>query len=441
MRLSCGDELLPDTKVYDCPRALKPAAAPRGERIWFRDFAQAKQAAIEFSGLLFPSRWHSQLNVIKADDFHWGGTIAGLSISLSRGDRQLSGQHPLRSRLGWAGAGNYQWLEQYAKKLHTATGIPGFGAILSRLGQPSEYVGAFSEVEIALKLRLAGLEVSFVPPGDLASPDLTVKAGRTVFNLEVTSLNPPDEESRATDLMSGITVAQMMKAVTGGYISRAPSHKELGKLADSVTQAIREAYEKRTIVRVNVPGLALIYVAHRDLASSLPEDCRGSFRFIQPYPRSVEERLGRILRNKAKQTFIEDRPGLLVVYARMIGLEGATSLYEDLRDDIGAVISSFPRLTGLIVTAPLSGVGVPEGEEKRVEGDRTLLYSRPSVDEFEATVIWRNPHADVPMPIQIQEAFENYSEHQKGLSPLPRLPRLTSNEITANPYLRLQRGF
>ncbi len=100
---------------------------------------------------------------------------------------ERSGQHPLRSRLGWAGAGNYQWLEQYAKKLHAATGIPGFGAILSRLGQPSEYVGAFSEVEIALKLRLAGLEISFVPPGDLASPDLTVKAGRTVFNIETIS--------------------------------------------------------------------------------------------------------------------------------------------------------------------------------------------------------------------------------------------------------------
>ncbi len=330
----------------------------------------------------------------------------------------LSSLHPLRSRLGWAGAGNYEWLEQYAKKLHTATGIPGFDTVLTRLGRPDEYVSAFAEIEVALKLHISGLEVSFVPPGDIASPDLTVKVGKTVFNVEVTSLNPPDEESRATDLMSVITVAQMRKAVTGGYISRAPRQDELEELGDSVVQAIDRAYAEHSVEKVNVPGLALIYAAHRDLAASLPVDCRGSFRFIQPYPRSIEERLGRILRNKAKQTFIEGRLGLLVVYARMIGLEGATSLYEDLKDDIGAVIPSFPMLTGLMVTAPLIGVGVPEGEEKRVEGDRTLLYSRPSVDEFEATVIWRNPHADVPMPAEVIRAFEEYPAN---LAQLPHL--------------------
>ncbi len=332
---------------------------------------------------------------------------------------ELSGQHPLRSRLGWAGARNYEWLEQYALKLHIATGIPGFDAVLARQGRPDEYVGALAEIEVALKLHLSGLEVSFVPPGDLASPDLMVEVGKTVFNIEVTSLNPADEESRATDLMSIITVAQMRKAVTGGYISRAPRQDEFEKLGDRVVKAIERAYEEHSVEKVSVPGLALIYAAHRDLAASLPEDCRGSFRFIQPYPRSTEERLGRILRNKAEQTFTGDRPGLLVVYARMIGLEGVTSLYEDLRDDIGAVIPSFPKLSGLIVTAPLSGVGVPENEGKKVEGDRTLLYSKPSVDEFEATVTWRNPHADVAIPSEVLEAFEGYSAR---LGDLPLLP-------------------
>ena len=109
----------------------------------------------------------------------------------------------------------------------------------------------------------------------------------------------------------------------------------------------------------------------------------------------------------------------MVVYARTIGLEGATNPFEDLRDEIGAVIPSFPKLTGLIVTAPLTGVGVPEGEQKRVEGDRTLLYSKPTVDEFEATVIWRNPHADVPMSEEVLGAFANYSSKLEDLPALP----------------------
>ncbi len=332
---------------------------------------------------------------------------------------ELSDQHPLRSRIGWAGARNYEWLEQYAKKLHTATSIPGFDAVLARLGQPDEYVAAFSEVEVALRLHLAGFEVSFVPPGDLASPDLTVKVEETVFNVEVTSLNPPDEESRATDLFGIITVAQMRKAVTGGYISRPLRQDEFEILGDRVVKAIDRAFSEHTIEKVNVPGLALIYVAHRDLASSLPEDCRGSFRFIQPYPRSIEERLGRILRNKAKQTISGDRPGLLVVYARMIGLEGATSLFEDPRDDVGAVTPSFPKLAGLVVTAPLTGVGLPDEGAKRVEGDRTLVYLKSSIDEFDATVIWRNPHTDVAMPSVLLEAFDDYSVRPGNLAALP----------------------
>lgn len=332
---------------------------------------------------------------------------------------ELTGQHPLRSRIGWAGARNYEWLEQYARKLHTATSIPGFDAVLARLGHPDEYVGAFAEIEVALKLHLYGLEVSFVPTEADASPDLTVNIGRTAFNVEVTSLNPPDEESRVTDLLSIITAAQIRKAVTGGYISRAPRQDELEKLAVSVVQAIDRAYTEHSVEKVNVPGLALIYAAHRDLAMSLPEDCRGSFRFIQPYPRSIEERLGRILRNKAKQTISGDRPGLLVVYARMIGLEGATNLFEDPRDDIGAVIPSFPKLAGLVVTAPLTGVGLPDEGEKRVEGDRTLVYLKSSIDEFEATVIWRNPHADLAMPSVLLEAFDDYSVRLGNLAALP----------------------
>ena len=331
----------------------------------------------------------------------------------------LSGQHPLRSRIGWAGAGNYLWLEQYARKLHSASQIKGFDAVVSRLGQPDEYLAAFSEIEVALKLHLSGLEVSFVPPGDLASPDLTVKVGKTVFNFEVTSLNTPDEEMRINELFSRIIGSGIGKVIRGGYISRAPRHDEIEMLADRVLDGVRQAVDNHEVVRVNEPGLATIYVAPKDLAAQVPEDSRSRFRFTQPYPRSTEERIGRILRNKAEQTFTAGRPGLLVVYARMIGLEGATNLFEDLKDEIGAVIPSFPKLTGLVITAPLTGVGVPEGEQKRVGGDRTLLYSKPTVDEFEATVVWRNPHADVTMPTEVLDTFANYSSKLEDLPALP----------------------
>jgi hypothetical protein len=319
--------------------------------------------------------------------------------------------------LGGAGAGNYLWLERYARKLHFSSQVRGFDAVVPRLGQPDEYSGAFSEMEVALKLGLAGLEVSFVSPTELPGPDLTVEVYEVVFDIEVTSLNPPGEKGRATDLLSIITVAQMKKAVTGGYISRPPSHSELKTLSEKVVETIDKAVATHEILKVNMPGVALIYVAPKELASGMPGDSRGSFRFIQPYPRSNEERIGRMIRKKAKQLAADGRAGFLVIYARMIGLEGATDLYEDLADAVGAVVASFPKLTGLVVTAPITGVGAPDKEEKRTERDRTLLYSKPSVDESEATVIWRNPRARTQMPPKVVRAFEGYSAHLQDLPP------------------------
>lgn len=70
------------------------------------------------------------------------------------------------------------------------------------------------------------------------------------------------------------------------------------------------------------------------------------------------------------------------------------------------------------MTAPLTGVGLQEEKEKRVEGNRTLLYSKPSVDESEANVIWSSPHADVRLPSEVLGAFENYSSNLEDLPPL-----------------------
>ena len=137
-------------------------------------------------------------------------------------------RHPLIQRLGWASVQNNAWLDLFARKLTAAARIPGFSAVCPRLGHPAEYLSALAEVEVALKLSLSGCDVSFVPRSDDRTPDLLATPGTVPLNVEVTYLNPPDQEQRIQQFFSAIITLGMTSNVSaGGLISRAPGPKEL----------------------------------------------------------------------------------------------------------------------------------------------------------------------------------------------------------------------
>src|SRR3989442_14238067 len=154
-----------------------------------------------------------------------------------------SARHPLMTRLGWASSANNAWLDLYSRKLEAASRIPGFSIVRARLGRPADYLAAFSELEVALKLSLFGHNVSFVPRSDDPTPDLIAFSESSApFNVEITSLNRPDQERQIQQLFMGIVHEGLRCGLsTGGTISRAPNRDQLAKFILRVKQETDKA--------------------------------------------------------------------------------------------------------------------------------------------------------------------------------------------------------
>ena len=94
-----------------------------------------------------------------------------------------------------------------------------------------------------------------------------------VIRIEVTSLNPPDEEVRVQALVNRVINLGFMKEVaTGGYVSRVPSLKILEDVLKQVDQAIDEIKHSRKVKKFNYEGVATIYPAPQDMVNQMPED-------------------------------------------------------------------------------------------------------------------------------------------------------------------------
>lgn len=325
-------------------------------------------------------------------------------------------RHPLIQRLSWASSQNNAWLDLHARKLGAAARVPGFSLVCPRLGHPAEYLAAMAEVEVALKLSVSGHEVSFVARARDPTPDLVAILESSSFNVEVSYLNPPDEERRIQQLFSEIiTVGMMLKVSTGGPISRAPSAKELTEFMARVRAAAEQSKSEQRVVRVNKPGLATVYLAPHHLVNEMPEDSRHSFRIVPPTRWPIERQIGRKIEEKAAALSSNGRSGLLVIYSGMVGLAEATKLFEEPADDVFAVLASYPRIAGLVLAVPMRYTPEAGDEPTRSNEHRTLVTRRSSTDEREVSVVWRNPHADKPLPDSVVAALEAYPDRMLAL--------------------------
>ena len=326
---------------------------------------------------------------------------------------ESAARHPLTYRLGWASSENNAWLDLYSRKLKAASRIPGFSIVGARLGRPADYLAAFSELEVALKLSLSGHNVSFVPRSDNPTPDLIAFSESSApFNVEITSLNRPDQERQIQQLFMGIVHEGLRCGLsTGGTISRAPNRDQLANFILRVKQEADKAKAEHKMFRVNMPGVSTVYLAPPDLAESIPEDSRHVFRMVQPRRWSTEEQIGRKLKDKADALAMAGRPGVLVIYSWMVDREEIMRLFQNPGDDVGPSLASYPGVSGLVLTGSVSDGTLNADPPTQHNKHRVMVNRRSSTDERELSVIWRNPHADEPLPDTVIEALEAYPDH------------------------------
>ena len=257
------------------------------------------------------------------------------------GIEELPRNHPLHNRLGIGMVQNYSWLVQYARKLLTVGQLSGFEEVARRFVNPREYLAANAEMEVALKMYLEGLDVSFSRVGPQPTCDLIVNLESEMIRIEVTSLNPPDEEMRVQALVNRvITLGFKQEVATGGFVSRVRSLTILEDVLKQVDQAIDEIKDSRKVKKFNYEGVATIYLAPQDMVDRMPEDSRRTFCFVQPLHKPIEEQINRKIEEKNKQLEHSDDLGILFLYTQMID---NIVLHQSRRKN-GNIQSKFNRL-------------------------------------------------------------------------------------------------
>ena len=342
-----------------------------------------------------------------------------------RGCESLSRNHPLHNRLGVGAEPNYLWLEQFAKKIQKVSSLSKFDPIAQRLVYPETFLAAFNEIEIGLKLYLEGLNVSFLNLDSEHTPDLILRLDNTLTRIEVSSLNPPDQETRFHRFLDMLIYFQMSReVVSGGYVNRIPSPNKLETIVNQVNEAINRAKETHKVEKVNSKGIVTIYVAPNDLVDQLPADCRGSFHFVgPPKPKPIENQIQQKIQKKSEQLFGENESGILFLYTLMINRKEVFQLFKTDMDDIIAILASYPKLLGLVLTVPHYEIGVvsmskPVTLKSEYKKNKILLESEAGQYQSESIIIWKNLHANFDFPDKIINALKNYSSNLSNLEPL-----------------------
>lgn len=332
--------------------------------------------------------------------------------------------HPIRNRLGVGMEPNYQWLVQYARKLHTCSCIKGFKSVVKRLAKPQQYFTACNEIEVALKMYLQSLDVAFVETTSKPTPDLIIKNGRNKIGAEVTSLNPPDEENWIQALTNQIMMSTISReVVAGGFVSGVPSLSKIPEIIDRLSKTMENVKRNHEIEKFNEEGVATIYVAPPDLVEQVPEDSRGMYQFRLPDRRPVEEKIRHKIQEKNVQLFPYSDAGLLFIYTGMLNKQDIFELFQRGRNDVDIVLATYPRLLGLVLTVPHLQIHVvsamkADNLRKKTKGNMVFLESEAGVYQYESSIIWKNEHADQNFPEDIIYALEDYSANLNKLTPL-----------------------
>jgi hypothetical protein len=340
------------------------------------------------------------------------------------GIEELLQNHPLHNKLRIGMVPNYSWLIQYARKLLTASQLSGFGGVVRRFANPREYLAANDELEVALKVYLEGLDVSFSEVATKPTCDIIANLGSEVIRIEVTSLNPPDEEMLVFELVNRvINLGFMKKVATGGFVSRVPSPKILEDVLKQVDQAIDEIKDSRKVKKFNYEGVATIYLAPYDNVDQMPEDSRHSFHFVQPPRKPIEEQIKRKIGEKNIQLKHRNELGMLFLYTQMIDRQSVSKLFEHPMDHVSVALASYSKLLGLVLTVPHLGIEVANAVKtgdlkKECRGGKLFLETEAGSYQYESSLLWKNLYADRDFPEKIVTALENYSSNLSKLSPL-----------------------
>jgi hypothetical protein len=107
----------------------------------------------------------------------------------------------------------------------------------------------------------------------------------------------------------------------------------------------------------------------------------------------------------------------------MLNKQDVFQLFERERNDIEVLLATYPKLLGLVLTAPHFEIKVVSDMQndnlrKISKGNKVFLESEAGVHQYESSIIWKNEHADQVFPENIIYALEDYATNLNKLASL-----------------------
>lgn len=332
-------------------------------------------------------------SVSKGDPSRELGLAALKSISDILGaDWMPDRRHPLRSKLMVSSQPNYEWVIHFVRRLSELSKISGYEHVLSHLRNWDTYASALSEMDIALRLKLAGHSPKFAFEKGQQRPDLVAEVGKQSVDIEITSLNQPYEDSAGFEALSIVNFTAIQHGCrAGGLWSRPPRPDEFEIVKAQANEAVTRATAGHKLVRLNIPGLLMCYIVPESLTSEIPQQWRGSFVMRTSTAKPKKDRIASKIQEKMAGQLSGPNPSVLVIYDRFSTPDETLQSFNE--KELELVVGAFENLAGVILVYPFSAWDPPPPRREDKNGRTIVEYSLPD-GESERCVIWRNIMVD-----------------------------------------------
>ncbi len=307
---------------------------------------------------------------------------------------------------------HYNWLIKTNKLVKIISEIPNYEPRIKKFFNNDNYFDSLSalyELEMALKFKLQGFEVVFTDENTPDKiPDIEIKLADKVFNLEVTSLNNPDQDKEIQEFYSQLlNLILRHKVEIAGNIIDVPKNMH-SNLLQEIENRIIESKEKGEITKIIEEGKLILEIAPNRSTEKLTLT---GFHFVNKELKNIEDKVNQVIKDKSGQLSVNQNPGILCIYSgsRTINIE---KLYTKAYDKINPYLQTMPNLSALVLSSysdfyPLKTLN----HLKSSIGSKVLCVLEPRFGETEQSIIWKNSTASYELPPEFIESYETF-DHQ-----------------------------
>lgn len=298
------------------------------------------------------------------------------------------------------------WLLDFAKKLIELKSLQKFEEIKRGLIDPKKFGASIAELEIATKLKRAGIDVELYPKIDSKECDLKAKINDAEIFIEITVLGASEEEREASKTNELVRLL----AYNFDFESSCKIYKPLSKprreeLQRKIKYTIEEVKKKGCCKEISEPGVIDCFICPKGKSDELKQLLKekGLTRTYEGPPFSSDEirRIRKKIQNETEQ-LPKNKPGIIIVFDdNLLGWARGEEDYFQIAYKLEETIYDESQLMFGIVT----NRGIGHEESFREIGNWIIIRKSPYEILQESTIIIKNKYCEFPIDEKILNAF------------------------------------